>query len=310
MALRLAVSLLLLVVVWWSVDTDEVVSHLRAMRPGWVVVALAISVVQVAGSAWRWRFTATRLGIALPLATAIREYYLATFLNQVLPGGVTGDVSRAWRHVHTLAPASPGRVIRAVVLERASGQIVMTVVALISVISLSATWSVAPPLVIAAAGFALALAVLLVRWVWRHEPSRQSIAADIVRDARVALFTGHTFIIQTASSLVVVASYLATFLVAARAVGVDTPWMTLLPLVAPVLVAMLVPVTVAGWGIREGAAAALWTSVGLTPAEGVAVSVSYGLLVLLGSVPGAVVLLWPAARRRSRSNSMSSPRRK
>jgi hypothetical protein len=54
---------------------------------------------------------------------------------------------------------------------------------------------------------------------------------------------------------------------------------------------MLIPVTVAGWGLRESAAAALWGAVGLTAADGVIVSVAYGLLVLVGSLPGALFLM-------------------
>ncbi len=104
------------------------------------------------------------------------------------------------------------------------------------------------------------------------------------------------FGVQLLSSVIVVASYLVTFLVASRALRVETPWLDLLPLIAPVLVTMLLPITIAGWGIREGAAAALWGSVGLTPAEGVAVSVAYGVLVLLGSLPGAVIMVWSAGR--------------
>jgi len=61
-------------------------------------------------------------------------------------------------------------------------------------------------------------------------------------------------------------------------------------LAGPLLMTMLVPVTIAGWGLREVAAAALWSAAGLSAADGVAVSVSYGLIVLVSSVPGAVVL--------------------
>ena len=73
--------------------------------------------------------------------------------------------------------------------------------------------------------------------------------------------------------------------------GVSTPLWTLLPLVAPVLLSMLVPATVAGWGVREATAAALWGAVGLTVVDGVAISAAYGILVLLSSLPGALVLL-------------------
>ena len=70
---------------------------------------------------------------------AVREYYLAMFLNQVLPGGVLGDVTRAWRHARL---EDTGRAVRAVVFERASGQLVMTVVTGVSLARRAA--SVAP----------------------------------------------------------------------------------------------------------------------------------------------------------------------
>lgn len=291
MRLRLAVSIVLLVGVSWLVDVRDVLSRLGRMESGWVAAALLLSIVQVGVSAWRWRFTAARLGLELPLAAAVREYYLATFLNQVLPGGVMGDVSRAWRHVQTEQAAEAGPVVRAVVLERASGQIVMTLVALVSMASLALTWGGGPLPVLGGLAVAAGGGVALLVWVRRHDVSRDTLAGRITHDTRVALLARDAFIRQVLSSLVVVGSYLATFLVAARAVHVDTPWPTLLPLLAPVLLAMLLPVTIAGWGLREGAAAALWSSVGLTAADGVAVSVAYGLVVLLGSLPGAAVLL-------------------
>ena len=57
------------------------------------------------------------------------------------------------------------------------------------------------------------------------------------------------------------------------------------------LLTMLIPVTVAGWGVREGAAAVLWGIVGLTSVDGVAISITYGFLVLLSTLPGMVVLV-------------------
>ena len=60
---RLCVSAVLLLIVSWSVDLDDVARRLAGMLAPWVATALLISVVQVVGSAWRWRFTAARLGL-------------------------------------------------------------------------------------------------------------------------------------------------------------------------------------------------------------------------------------------------------
>ena len=286
---RLCVSFGLLLVVAGWLDVGQVAERLGRMQASWVGLALALSGVQIAASAWRWRFTAGRLGIELPFSVAVREYYLAMFLNQVMPGGVVGDVSRAWRHARAASTVQVpgGAAVRAVILERASGQVVMAMVATLSLVAL--------PLSFGAAWWWGGLAASTVGvgcWLWMRgsESNETSLLGRFWRDAQVALFAGDAFFLQFASSLVVVATYVVTYLIAARAIGVDTPLLVLSPLVAPVLLTMLVPVTVAGWGVREGAAAVLWGVVGLTAVDGVAISVSYGLLVLLSTLPGGLVL--------------------
>jgi hypothetical protein len=50
--------------------------------------------------------------------------------------------------------------------------------------------------------------------------------------------------------------------------------------------------------VHEATAAALWGAVGLTAVDGVAISAAYGILVLLSSLPGALVLLSSGRSRR------------
>jgi uncharacterized membrane protein YbhN (UPF0104 family) len=282
-----AVSLALLVLVARYVDADAVLSRLSALRPGWVAAALAVSVLQVGVLAWRWRYTAARIGIDLPLRAALEEYYLGILLNQLLPGGIAGDVSRAWRHARREATAGPA--VRAVILERASAQVVMTLTAVVSLLVLP--WATPASRVGVGVVGAAALATALAALARRSESASLSAAGHVLADARRALLDRQALPTQTATALLVVASYLAVFLMAARAVGVTTPTAVMLPLVAPVLMTMLVPVTVAGWGIREVAAASLWALAGLTPEDGAAISVAYGLLVLVSSAPGLVALM-------------------
>ena len=298
--LRVAVSIGLLAVLAWSLDLGTVMSRLAQMRPGWVLLAVAISVVQMAVLAWRWRFTAGCLGVDLSYTAAWREYYLSTFLNQVLPGGVVGDVSRAWRHARarTRLREPTGPAVRAVIFERLSAQVVMTTVAVASLLVLPVTVNLGSGLVLFGAG-AVGVSIVIAIVVWtRRLYSVQSLWGQVMADLDATHLRGPVFAAQLVSAVIVVGTYLATYLTAARAVGVDIPLPVLLPLVAPVLMTMLIPVTVAGWGLREGAAAVLWGVVGLTAADGVLVSVAYGLLVLIGSLPGALFLMSPETARR------------
>lgn len=276
---RFGVSAILLWLVARWLDVPTVLARLSDMRPGWVLLGLAISLLQVVTLAWRWRYTAARLGIELPLRDAVAEYYLGILLNQLLPGGVVGDVSRAVRHARTEVPTGPA--VRGVVLERASAQVVMMTVAIVSILTLpGAAWVAG-----AFAAGAVAVAYSFGRL------STDNVVGRLWADARTAVLARNAWLAQVASAVLVVASYIVVFIVAARAIGMETPTLTMLPLVAPVLQTMLIPVSVAGWGVREATAAALWGYMGLTPENGAAISVAYGLLVLISSAPGLLVLM-------------------
>jgi glycosyltransferase 2 family protein len=302
---RVAVSGALLVVLVWILDGDALLARLSQLRPVWVLVALAISLPQMALLAFRWRLTAARLGLSLSYGAALSEYYLGVFLNQLVPGGVMGDLSRAWRHGRA-APAGPaqpsaappsgsklGPAVRAVILERASGQVVTVVVAALSFFALPLAAGIrARTLLVMLGGIAaIGVAALMLR--------RLPVAETIGRDVRAALLARDVVVAQVVTSALVMGSYVAVYLAAARAVGVATPFVVLAPLVAPVLLSMLIPVTIAGWGLREATAAALWSAVGLTAEDGVAISAAYGLLVLASALPGGIVLISAGRGRRA-----------
>lgn len=300
--LRLAVTLALLGVLAWRLDTGQLLERLTALSPAWVVLAVLLGLPQIAISAWRWRMTAHRVGIALRWPTAIREYYLATFLNQVLPGGVLGDAARAWRHGNAPTnaggsqPSPSGPAVRAVIIERASGQVALLLVA-VAAVSLSPAlrhgiarawqpWTTTLAWLLPA----VLLLVGVIIGVSKRRPG--TALATFGRDVRRALLTASVWPAQLVSSLLVIATYVAVFLCAAQALGLQRPVSQLLPLIPPLLMAMAIPLTVAGWGLREGAAALIWPLAGLPAQEGVALSVAYGLLVLAASLPGLGVLLW------------------
>lgn len=287
--LRVLVTAALLIALGWWLDADALIARFADLRISWLLVALAISVPQMALLAFRWRLTAQRLGLHMTFGSALREYYLGCFLNQILPGGWLGDASRAWRHGRSSPEARVGPAVRAVILERVSGQVVMTAIAALSLASLPLMFGTGRPAALILGGLGV-VGILVVLGLVSGKLPGAGVLATLWREARTALLARDVVAVQLGSSALVTFSYLGTYIVAARAVGVDTPFGTLLPLIAPVLFSMLIPVTVAGWGVREAAAAGLWSAVGLTAEDGVAISAAYGLIVLVSTLPGAIVL--------------------
>ena len=139
---------------------------------------------------------------------------------------------------------------------------------------------------------ALALATAgLARWAPRR---LARFAAGFGPAIRVAWLGPSKLWRQLLWSLVIVASYLAAFALASAAIGAPLAPLAVVALVPLVLLTMLLPISVAGWGAREAAAAALWPLAGAASADGMAASVLYGLVSLVGALPGALLI----ARRR------------
>jgi uncharacterized membrane protein YbhN (UPF0104 family) len=297
-ALRVLFSLGLLAGVFFVVDTQILIERISALDLFWVAAALLVTIPQYLLSAARWQLTAKRLGASLSLPTALSEYYLAVLTNQVLPGGVLGDAARAFRHGHSLRRQEHvrtyGAALRAVVFERASGQLVLMFVMLLGLLFWPSPSDGTPFLRV----IVVALLVLLIAagaLVFIRRGSSKVSQGGILEEARHALLAPDVLPLQLLYSLSVLATYLICFYCAGRAIGIAMSFAEVIALVPAILFSMTIPLTIAGWGIREMSAAALWGLANLTPADGVAISVAYGIIVLLSALPGAL-FVFPRAR--------------
>ena len=283
-------------------------------------LALLLGVATTVLSAWRWSLTAAGLGLRLPLAGAVGDYYRALFLNAVLPGGVLGDVDRAVRHGKDVGDV--GLAARAVVLERCAGQVVLVAAAagvlllddeplpLPAVPSSPVALGVGVGVVLAVLAVAVGAAVLVARGRGRGRASSRrpdGRPAWWVAEAGRALGDPGRAAGILAASVGVLAGHLATFLLAARAVGSSADAGRLLPLGLLALLAMGVPLNVGGWGPREGVTAWAFAAAGMGAAAGLTTAVVYGLFALVASLPGAAVPLAGRVTRRLGSRLGSRP---
>lgn len=289
-----SLGLLLGLMLW--LDPGRIAAEIAGLDPAWLAIALLVSLAQTALSAWRWRFTARRLGLELAPRRALADYYLAGFINQIVPGGVVGDAWRAQRHAHLSGLTGPAW--RAVILERSSGQFVVVILALLAIV-LYAPWRTQLGFGAVAGLAVFCLPVLVGVLLWQRLRRRGGWMAAIGPEVRRALLVRDAWPLQLGSSLLIVLSYLLVFAAAARGIGIELELTRLMIMALPALLAMLIPLSVAGWGLRESAAGAVWLAGGLPAEQGVAASLAYGVLVLLASLPGAVVLAFsPSAKAR------------
>jgi len=258
------------------------------------VVAVLAALVLTAGTTWccarRWSLLADRLGVGLATAAAYRAYYRAQFLNATLPTGVVGEVDRAVWHGHSSGAMSRG--IRSVVWDRVTGQVVLfglTVFAIPFVEPPLRTW------MLWSLGAVLAVGLTVFA-------SRSTAMNVIWAEAREVPGAGGVWSRVLLLSTLAAAGHVTVFIIAARAVGVTTPALELIPLGLIVLQISSIPLGVAGWGPREGGAALVFGVAGLDASTGLAVSVTYGVLATFATLPGVLAL-----RRRRAAGPASDP---
>jgi uncharacterized membrane protein YbhN (UPF0104 family) len=268
------------------VGTGPLIRGVLAVSPLAILFAAAFTAVATLAATWRWRTVSAALGVPLPWAASVAAYYRSQFLNTVLPGGVLGDVHRAYRQ-----GGRQGEVVgaaRVVATERVAGQVIQAVLTVVVLAVLGLTgpllelaWIGAT--VLACVVVALVVAAATVRG--RRLLSRElSVLQLTFRSARTSLSI-------LVASVVVVVAHAATFVVACLAVGVAASPRELVALAVVAVAAAALPLSIGGWGPREAASASVFALVGLGAGVGLAASTAFGVLTMVSVLPGLVVLL-------------------
>ncbi|KOV82277.1 dolichol-P-glucose synthetase-like protein [Nocardia sp. NRRL S-836] len=284
--LRLLVAVGILVGLGLRLGTGAFLDGLRAIDAFSVAAALAIGFATTLLSAGRWVLVARRLGLPLTVRTAVGDYYRAQLVNAVLPAGVLGDVHRAVHHGRESGDV--GRGVRAVFFERFAGQFVLVGIGVVVLFTHPAPGLDLTPDATTAA-VVLACLAALVAVGMRVGPVRRVLVNTLADGIR--LLSLRTWPAVVALSAATVAGYVAMFLVAARAAGSHATVTQLAPVVVVALLVMAIPVNIGGFGPREAFLAVAFGAAGLGAQQGFTTGIVYGVLALIASLPGAVVLV-------------------
>jgi uncharacterized protein (TIRG00374 family) len=297
--LRVAVAVGLLGLLWQTVDGPAALDLLLRADLVWLLAAVMALTTQTFFSALRWRLTAGALGQAIAVGHAVREYYLSQIVNQSLPGGVLGDAGRALRARHA---AGLKRAGQAVIFERLAGQMALFGV---TACTITLVWLIPGSIVlpdwvlngVAVALLALGLAGGVIWAISRGNTASAQHMRDWTQDFATAVLSRNVLPSQIMLSLGTTVMNLLAFALCARATGTALPLVSIMVIVPLILFTMLIPITVSGWGLREGAAAALFPIIGATATEGFAASLAFGLVFLVSVLPALPFVLFRAAPR-------------
>lgn len=299
--LRVVASAVMLAFLVPRVDITSILpegQHVATAR--WLSFGLVVTFLGFVLSAWRWQRVLYVFGERVSLPRLVSHYLAGQFVGNFLPSTIGGDVLRITR----LTPSvrSSATSFASVVLERMTGWVILPVLTLVGLVFHPALFElgVAPRLALGLALVTLALLTLVLiaagsrnlagRFAehegWQRFIGAVHIGVDNLRHHP----RGAVGVI--ASAAVYQLSMVLLVFVATRAVGLDLPVLTVLAFAPAVLIAQVLPFSLNGIGLREGAFVLFLTPLGVTTTQAVAVGLLvYGMTLaisLLGAPAFAV----------------------
>ena len=297
---RAGISLgLLILLILWS-DRDQLIAILTSLQTPLFLLSLGIYIGLQVICSYRWQqlLRAERIREAFP--RVLRLYFEGMFFSLFLPTSVGGDLVRGYRLSRSYAPSV---AYASIFVERLIGFSVLLAVAAMA-LALEPTARQDPALVLIVllglGGFTLGVGIaldgrivasllLLLSRLRLHR-----IHGILERFYQAVLqYRGHhqALLKAMALSLPVQGGLILICYLLARAVGLQIPLEYFILFEPLVVLASMLPISLAGLGVREGMAVYLLGKIGVTPAAALSVSLSFFLLMALGSLPGGVAYL-------------------
>lgn len=305
---KIAITVGLIAYVFSTVNLNAVKVSLAAANPWLILLALGFYLVAISINGMKWYVLLRALDVLIPFRAVLQFMFVGFFFNSLLPANIGGDVMRGYgvaRYTDRTAEAAVSvvvdRIVGLLAYMSTAAVTAIVVVQLMDHTELQWLFNLA---VVALAGIALALAVMLSRRLrlqigrifqrgplTRLAPIYEGVsgALDAYRFRYRALF--NAYLLGLAGLM---AANVVNWLLF-EAVGGGVPFVDVLlfnPLIALVL---LVPISVGGHGVIQGAYPFFYGLLGVPKEQAVAVSVLMSFIIILGSLPGGV--LWLRIRR-------------
>ncbi|MGH7893585.1 MAG: lysylphosphatidylglycerol synthase transmembrane domain-containing protein [Candidatus Binatia bacterium] len=287
--LRLAVSLGIVTYILTQVDREHLWQSLTGVRLSWIVVALLLYLVGQGLSAVKWAVLGRSVGLRGSYAEYGRFYFIGMFFNLLGVSTLGGDVVRA---LYLARGHRPGLAIDSVLFDRVSGLAVLAALGSVAMLAWP-RYEVATPIRIAVV---TAGSLLVIGW-WLCPRLVELLPVDnrFRRQVEIELapFWRDRRVLVRAVALAVVfhVSQACVQWVLGRAAGVALPLTYCLVFHPMVSVLMALPVSIGGFGVREGAYVYFLALVGVHASTAVTISLLWwAVTVIAGLVGGAIFI--------------------
>jgi glycosyltransferase 2 family protein len=311
-AIKILVSAGLLYLALRKVNLSDLAARINVTSLGWICMAIAVTFLQIFVGVLRWREISAECGAPLPTKQAMRFNLIGTFFNQTLPSSIGGDAVRLW----LVARGGAGwrAATYSIFVDRAIGLIALAII-----IAASLPWSfelIGDPhgrsalLFVDFAALAGGTGFLILgrlQWPWlkRWWGTHHLHACSMIAN-RVIFSREHGPKLAVLSVLVHVLAVVIAWCVV-QSIAAPVVFGQIFLLIPPVMLITMLPISIAGWGVREATMGLAFGYAGLMTNEGVNVSLLFGAVSFIVGAAGGLVWIFSAEKAAQGSGPISVP---
>lgn len=279
--------------VFRGIDSRLLRRLVARQNPGFLVGAGCLLLLQITLGAERWRTILGALSRNKPSLPSVQAvYYASIFFNSLPIGTVGGDVVRIW--LARQFAISTKRVVLSVLIDRVLVVLALMVLAAVTLpfikqpFALDARFAIAALLFCTATGFLLLRPIERILGRWR-DLGLVALALRTMEELRAIARKGAPlglFYALSSSGCYTLGAYCI-----GRSLGLAVGPVAMIAVMSIVIFVTALPISLAGWGVREVSVVALLGFLGVDHAAALLLSIEFGLLSTLLSLPGGAIWL-------------------
>ena len=309
---KILISAALLYFALRKVNLSDLVSRINIASLVWIGLAIVVTFLQIFAGVLRWREIGAECGAPLATNQAMRFNLIGTFFNQTLPSSIGGDAVRLW----LVARGGAGwrAATYSIFVDRAIGLIALAII-----IVASLPWSyrlITDPngrsalLLVDFAALAGGVGFLVLgrlQWSWlKRWWATHHLHACAVIANRVIFSRKRGPKVAVLSLLVHVLAVVIAWCVV-QSIAAPVMFNQIFQLLPPVMLITMLPISIAGWGVREATMGLAFGYAGLMTNEGVNISLLFGMVSFMVGAFGGLVWIFSAEKAAQGSAPIQVP---
>ena len=291
--IRLVITIIILILIFRNIELNKVIGIIKQSHPGYLLLAVLFQLLSTLLAGYRWYIVMHMIQFSQSKLFYIKSYFKGSFFNQGLPTSIGGDAIRV------LDVAATGQRKRdafiGVFIDRILGLTGLLLLNLIAnnlapdLLPKGMYWLINGIILAGLTGFTFLTLLHNIQFFrqWRLTAYVLRISDNLKR----VLKDFKAVSLQMFIGIVIHLFSMINIFFVGQSVGLDYNLLTFSVIVPPVILLTLVPVSLAGWGVREGAMIGLFTLIGADNSIVLSMSILYGIILIIASLPGLQVYI-------------------